>query len=57
MRAGVDLAVTTTSLLLSILDMEQQIMTGTPHLNSFSGHSNKIIRWHRMTPDWTCISL
>ena len=44
MTVGLDLAVTTTSLLLSLLDVEQQIMTGSPHLNSFSGQSNKIIR-------------
>ena len=44
MTVGVDLAVTTTSLLLSLLDVEQQIMTGSPHLNSFTGHTNKIIR-------------
>ena len=48
MTVGVDLAVTITSLLLSLLDVEQHIMTGSPHLNSFSGHhSNKItIRWN-----------
>ena len=50
---GVDLAVTTTSLLLSLLDVEQEIMTGSPHLNSFSGLSNKIIRWPRLTGDMT----
>ena len=48
---GVDLAVTTTSLLLSLLDVEQEIMTGSPHFNSFSGlsSSNKIIRWPHLT--------
>ena len=46
MTGGLDLAVTTTSLLLSLLDVEQQIMTGSPHFNSFSGQdANKIIRW------------
>ena len=51
MTVGLDLAVTTTSLLLSLLDLEQEMMTGSPHLNSFSGlsSSNKIIRWPHLT--------
>ena len=49
MTGGLDLAVTTTSLLLSLLDVEQQIMTGSPHFNSFSGQdANKIIRWFQL---------
>ena len=53
MTVGVDLAVTTTSLLLSILDVEQQIMTGSPHLNSFSGQTSKIIRWPGLSYHWS----
>ena len=52
MTVGLDLAVTTTSLLLSLLDLEQEMMTGSPHLNSFSGQSNKIIRWPRLRYHW-----
>ena len=56
MTVGVDLAVTTTSLLLSILDVEQQIMTGSPHLNSFSGQTSKIIRWPGLIYHWSGLS-
>ena len=52
MTVGLDLAVTTTSLLLSLLDLEQEIMTGSLHLNSFSGQSNKIIGWPRLRYHW-----
>ena len=42
--SGVTLAMATTSFLLSLLDVKQQLMTGSSNLNSYSGHANRLIR-------------
>ena len=42
--SGVKLAMATTSFLLSLLDVKQQLMTGSSNLNSYSGHANRLIR-------------
>ena len=36
--------VLTTSFLLSLLDIKQELMTGTSNLNSYSGHFNRPAR-------------
>ena len=39
-----NLAMVTTSFFLSLLDVKQQLMTGSSNLNSYSGHANRLIR-------------